>query len=76
MQYARWIRAGLLALVWGYAASIWASISHHILGLPDLVPFAAAGAVVVAAWWSLRPRRVRTGSDTVLMSTKRGTELG
>lgn len=43
--------------VWAYAAAVWASIGHHLLGLPDLVPLAAGVAGLVAAAWALGVRQ-------------------
>ncbi len=56
MQTKHWIRRGIVAAVWGMAAATWASIGHHLFGMPDLVPLIAAGAVaVVLAWPTKRP---------------------
>jgi hypothetical protein len=56
MQNKRLIRTVLLTAVWTYAAATWASISHHLFGLPDLVLPAALIAVLTAAVLSSKPR--------------------
>jgi hypothetical protein len=33
-----WIRRAVLAAVWGLAISTWASIAHHLMGMPDIGP--------------------------------------
>ena len=33
-----WVRRTLLAVVWGLAVSTWASIAHHLGGMPDIGP--------------------------------------
>ena len=38
MPRNRWTRRILLALIWAGAASTWASIAHHFMGLPDVGP--------------------------------------
>jgi hypothetical protein len=56
MQTKQWIRRGIIAGVWGMAAATWASIGHHLFGMPDLVPLMALGAVAaVLAWPTKRP---------------------
>jgi hypothetical protein len=56
MHTKQWIRRGIAAGVWGMAAATWASIGHHLFGMPDLVLLMAAGAVaVVLAWPTKRP---------------------
>lgn len=56
MQTKRIIRVVLLTAVWTYAAATWASISHHVFGMPDLVPAAAVVAAMVTVVWSLKPQ--------------------
>jgi hypothetical protein len=56
MQIKRLTRTLLLTAVWTYAAATWASISHHLFGMPDLVVVAAVAAAMVTVAWSLRPR--------------------
>lgn len=36
MQTKFWVRRVLLAVVWGLAVSTWASIAHHLGGVPDV----------------------------------------
>jgi hypothetical protein len=56
MQTKHWVRKGVVAVVWGMAAATWASIGHHLFGMPDLVPLIAAGAVAaVLVWPAKRP---------------------
>jgi hypothetical protein len=31
-----WVRRTVLAIVWGLAVSTWASIAHHLAGMPDV----------------------------------------
>jgi hypothetical protein len=38
MQTKFWVRRVLLAVVWGLAVSTWASIAHHLAGMPDVGP--------------------------------------
>lgn len=45
MQTKFWIRRAVLASVWGLAVSTWASISHHLMGLPDVGPLLVIGTV-------------------------------
>lgn len=56
MQSNRALKALILVGVWTYAAATWASISHHLFGLPDVVPAAALLSAIGAAAWSFRPR--------------------
>jgi len=56
MQTPSPIRTLIFVAVWSYAAATWASISHNLFGLPDLVPAATVVAGVAAAAWSMRPR--------------------
>jgi hypothetical protein len=66
MQKKRWVRAIVLAAVWGYVASVWASIAHHLTGLPDLTPLLASAAVVVVMGWTFRARTTAvSGGPTV-----------
>jgi hypothetical protein len=51
MQTTHWIRRGVVAVVWALAASTWASIAHHLFGMPDLVPLMAIAAVAVVFAW-------------------------
>jgi hypothetical protein len=56
MQTKQWFHRGIVAIVWGLTAATWASIGHHLFGMPDLVPLMAAGAVAaVLAWPTKRP---------------------
>ena len=36
MQTKFWVRRVVLAVVWGLAVSTWASIAHHLAGMPDV----------------------------------------
>jgi len=36
MQTRFWVRRTVLAIVWGLAVSTWASIAHHLAGMPDI----------------------------------------
>jgi len=47
MQTKYWVRRIALALVWGLAVSTWASIGHHLVGLPDVGPLLVIGTVVL-----------------------------
>ena len=38
MQTKFWVRRVVLAVVWGLAISTWASIAHHLAGMPDMGP--------------------------------------
>ena len=60
MEKRRWFRSFALIAVWTYAAATWASIAHHLLGLPDLVPLAGVTAGIASAAWSLRPALAQT----------------
>jgi hypothetical protein len=62
MQTKTLIRGVLFTAVWTYAAAVWASIGHHLFGLPDLVPVAAAVAGLVAAALSFGVRQRVCGS--------------
>lgn len=53
-----WVRRAVLAIVWGLAVSTWASIGHHLMGLPDVGPLLVVGTV---AFILVRPMG-RTGS--------------
>lgn len=63
MQMWRLVRQGILAGIWAYAAATWASIGHHLVGLPDVVSLAAVGAALGSATWSfMRSSRPRQGA--------------
>jgi hypothetical protein len=47
-----WVRRTVLAIVWGLAVSTWASIGHHLAGMPDVGPLLVLGTV---AFILLRP---------------------
>jgi hypothetical protein len=36
MQTRFWVRRTVLATIWGLAVSTWASIAHHLAGMPDV----------------------------------------
>jgi hypothetical protein len=57
MQKKQVVRIALLVGVWAYAGAVWASIAHHLIGLPDLTPVAALACALGAAAWTLRPRQ-------------------
>jgi hypothetical protein len=65
MQTKQWIRRGVIAVVWGLAASTWASIGHHLFGMPDLVPLMALGAVAVVLAWPIKRPAIRIASHAV-----------
>lgn len=48
MNTRRILRTLTLALLWGMAASTWAAIGHHLLGLPDIgIPAVIAAVAAV-----------------------------
>lgn len=47
MQTKFWVRRAVLAIVWGLAVSTWASIGHHLVGLPDVGPLLVIGTVAL-----------------------------
>jgi hypothetical protein len=47
METKFWVRRVVLATVWGLAASTWASIGHHLMGLPDVGPLLVIGTVIL-----------------------------
>jgi hypothetical protein len=57
MQKSRWIRRLLLATIWALAASTWASIGHHLGGLPDFGPILVIAVVVLILAWPQGSRR-------------------
>jgi hypothetical protein len=57
MHKSRWVRRILLAVVWGLAASTWASIGHHLGGLPDVGPILVIGVVALILAWPQGTRR-------------------
>lgn len=57
MQNKRVAKAVLLVGVWAYAGATWASIGHHIVGLPDFTTVAALVCTMGAAAWTVRPTR-------------------
>jgi hypothetical protein len=63
MQTNQWIRRGVFAVVWGLAASTWASIGHHLFGMPDLVPVMALGAVAVVMAWPIKRPSIRIAAQ-------------
>lgn len=65
MQTKQWIRRGIVAGVWGMAAATWASIGHHLFGMPDLVPLMALGAVAVVFAWPTKRPSIRIATQTV-----------
>ena len=38
MQKRSWPRRLVMAAIWALAVSTWASIAHHLMGLPDVGP--------------------------------------
>jgi hypothetical protein len=63
MQSKRWIRRGVLALVWGLAVSTWASIGHYLFGLPDIGPIAVITTVGGILAWPLITQPGRRASE-------------
>jgi hypothetical protein len=55
MQKKRVGMDALLVAVWTYAGATWASIGHHIAGLPDLTLIAAVACGAGAFAWTFRP---------------------
>ena len=54
MQTKFWVRRIILAIVWGVAVATWASIAHHLAGMPD------AGlilAIITMTFVMVRPPR-------------------
>jgi hypothetical protein len=47
MQTKFWVRRAILAIVWAFTVSTWASIGHHLLGLPDIGPALVIGTLAV-----------------------------
>jgi hypothetical protein len=47
MQTKFWIRRAVLAIVWGLGVSTWASIGHHLMGLPDVGLLLVIGAMAL-----------------------------
>ena len=54
MQTKFWVRRIILAAVWGFAVSTWASIAHYLGGMPDVGPILV---VATMAFIILRPAR-------------------
>jgi hypothetical protein len=42
-----WVRRTILAVVWGMALSTWASIAHHLAGMPDIGPMLVLTAMTL-----------------------------
>lgn len=50
----------VLAVLWAFALSTWASIGHHLLGLPNVGPLLVLFAsVMIVAWPSSALRAFR-----------------
>ena len=69
MQKKRIAKVAVLVGVWAYAGATWASIGHHLVGLPDLALVAAVGCAMGAVAWMLRPTRSST-SELPTVSAK------
>jgi hypothetical protein len=54
MQTKFWVRRIILAVVWGVAVSTWASIAHHLAGMPDVGPILV---VITMTFILVRPPR-------------------
>jgi hypothetical protein len=52
----------LLVVVWSYAGATWASIGHHLMGLPEITGAVAFASAVGALAWSAR-RKLQVPSD-------------
>lgn len=70
MQTNRWIRRGLTATVWALAASTWASIAHHLFGMPDLVPLMAIAAVAVVFAWPTKRQPTQIAAPATQKSSQ------
>jgi hypothetical protein len=70
MHTKRWIRRGIAAAVWGLTASTWASIAHHLFGMPDLVPLMALGAIAVVLAWPTKPMRAHLATSPTHESSR------
>jgi uncharacterized membrane protein YesL len=71
MQTKQWIRRGIVAVVWGLAAATWASIAHHLFGMPDLVPLLAIGAMAAVLAWPTKQMRAQVATSTARESSQR-----
>jgi hypothetical protein len=47
METKFWVRRLVLAIVWGLAVSTWASIGHHLMGMPDVGPLLVIATVIL-----------------------------
>jgi hypothetical protein len=56
MRTNKAVRTAIFVPVWAYAAATWASIAHHLFGLPDVVPAATIIAAIGAVVWTFRSR--------------------
>ena len=60
----------LLAVVWGLAVSTWASIAHHLAGLPDVGPILVLATMtfilVRPAKRGSLPERRSSGADAAM----------
>ena len=68
-----WIRRIILAIVWGVAVSTWASIAHHLAGMPDVGPILAVAAMTFIL---LRPGRRDPTPDRRSSTADAATHVG
>jgi urea transporter len=65
MQTRSWVRRTVLAIVWGLAVSTWASIGHHLFGMPDVgLPLVLATMIFIMLRPALRTSVRARGSTT------------
>jgi urea transporter len=64
MQTKFWVRRTVLAIVWGLAVSTWASIGHHLFGMPDVgLPLVLATMTFIMVRPALRTSVRARGSN-------------
>jgi hypothetical protein len=59
-----WLRSVALAAVWGFAVATWASIAHHMIGIPDVGPVAVVVSTAAILGWPLREQLRSRREDT------------
>ena len=57
MSNRDWLRRLIMTGVWAASVSTWASIAHHLFGLPDFGPLMVVLTVTLSVIWPARSRR-------------------